>query len=152
MIKDARLDKPLTAFFILTKECGSSGVRRRTSDDQMLKRFRHKSGQSITAEVVITFVLVTVVIVAMSTYVRRTMQARVRDATIFTRDEASSALGGANVDLQYEPYYVLAESQTNQVSTDLSRISTVNGEFMRDSLQGRVVVANSVQLAPKDRD
>jgi hypothetical protein len=119
----------------------------------MFKRFRHKSGQSITAEVVITFVLVTVAIAAMSTYVRRTLQAHVRDATIFTRDEASLALGGANVTLQYEPYYALAESKTNQMSTDQTRIdNNVNADFVRDTTQSRVVITNSVQLAPKDRD
>jgi chloramphenicol 3-O-phosphotransferase len=95
--------------------------------------------------------LVVVVIVAMSTYVRRTMQARVRDAVIFTRDEASSALGGANVTLQYEPYYALAVSETNQASTDKVNIDT-NGDFIRNTSQGRVVVSNSVQLAPKERD
>jgi Tfp pilus assembly protein PilV len=115
----------------------------------MLKKFRNKSGQSISAEVVITFVLVTVAIVAMSTYIRRTMQARVRDAVIFTRDEASSALGGANVALQYEPYYASAEAKTSQASTTRVKFG-VNGEFIQDSRQGRSVVSNSVQLAPKD--
>ena len=117
----------------------------------MFKHFRDNSGQTITAEIVIIFVLVVVAIVAMSTYVRRVMQARVRDAVIFTRDEAIAALGSDNVTLQYEPYYVLSAAQTNQSSTDLSRI-VVNGDFQRDSSQSRVMVTNSTQLAPKERD
>jgi hypothetical protein len=118
----------------------------------MFKHFRDNSGQTISAETVIIFVLVVVAIMAMSVYVRRGVQARVRDAVIFTRDEADAALGGANVvTLQYEPYYVLSAAQVNQQSTDLSRI-VVNGDFQRDSQQSRVMVTNSTQLAPKERD
>jgi hypothetical protein len=123
----------------------------------MFKRFRHKSGQSITAEVVITFVLVTVVVAAMSTYIRRTMQGRVRDAIVYVRNEAETATMNADgfvqdIPLQYEPYYAVAESATNQMSTDTSRIDSVNADFVRDTSQGRIVISNSVQLAPKDRD
>jgi len=122
----------------------------------MLKSFRHNSGQAIGAELVVTFVLVVTAILAISTYFRRAMQARVRDAVIYVRNEAETATMnsdgfGQRIHLQYEPYYVEAEAQTEQKSTDTARIDA-SGYFIRDTSQGRIVTSNSVQLAPKERN
>ena len=82
----------------------------------MLQRFYSRKGQGISAEYVLLISLVALGIMAMTVYVRRTLQGRMRDAN----NEAikrSSAVLGKPVQFDYEPYYV--ESTTN---TDASSV------------------------------
>jgi hypothetical protein len=119
----------------------------------MLKRFRNNSGQSIGAELVITFVVVALAISMMSVYVRRAMQGRVRDFVVYTRDEAANALGNSSnlyaVALQYEPYYINSVATVGQEASDTSTIAA-NGEYTKTFSQTRSADSTSQQLAPKD--
>jgi hypothetical protein len=120
----------------------------------MLKRFRNNSGQSIGAELVITFVVVALAISMMSVYVRRAMQGRVRDFVVYTRDEASNALANSDgylyaVALQYEPYYINSVATVGQEASDTSTIAA-NGEYTKTFSQTRSADSTSQQLAPKD--
>jgi hypothetical protein len=115
----------------------------------MLKRFCNKSGQSISAEIVITFLVVIVAATAMATYVRRAMQGRTRDLVIYARDEAAGVLGDGNVVLQYEPYYVNSIAQADQQSTATININATGG-YNKNSFTDRAVFANNEQLPPKD--
>jgi hypothetical protein len=116
----------------------------------MLKRFRNNNGQAISAELVVTFILVVAAVLALSTYVRRTLQARTRDAMVYTRGEAATALQD-NITLQYEPYYVQVESNITQSSSDTSNIVS-GGDLIRNVSQRKAMTSTSSQLAPKEKD
>jgi hypothetical protein len=115
----------------------------------MLKRFRNRSGQSIGAEMVITFTVVVLAVGLMSKYVQRTLQGRTRDLVVYARDEAASVLGDGNVALQYEPYYVNTIANVEQSSTATENINTTGG-YNKVTSFGRAAVSNSMQFAPKD--
>ena len=65
------------------------------------KLIKNKKAQN-TAEYAILISLVVAGIIAMQTYAQRALQARVRDAAIFLKNETS----GLGATLQYEPYYL----------------------------------------------
>jgi hypothetical protein len=120
----------------------------------MLKRFRNKSGQSIGAEMVITFTVVVLAVGLMSQYVKRTLSGRTRDLMVYARDEAMLATrnsDGAMMDiaLQYEPYYVNTIANVEQSSTATENINATGG-YNKVTASGKAVMSNSMQLAPKD--
>jgi hypothetical protein len=128
----------------LNRTLASRGRVRNT----MLKRFRNNNGQAISAEVVVTFVLVVATLMLISTYVRRTLQGRTRDAMVHARDEGAAGLG-AVVSLQYEPYYLETNSQTNMDSTDTETIGS-GGSFTEDRHMEKAAVSSSSQAPPKE--
>ena len=121
---------------------------------QMLKRFRFKKGQALSAEIVITLLVVTLAIAAMSNYFRRTLQARTRDLVVYARAEAETALlnsdgVGPPVALQYEPYYVMAVAEKDQSQSSTSNINAT-GEFNLRTREVKTTLSNSTQLAPNE--
>jgi Flp pilus assembly pilin Flp len=87
----------------------------------MLKDFYRKKGQGVSAEYVILIALVSVSIVAMTVYVRRTLQARYRDANRAVYMKASGVLN-QEVQMEYEPYYVNTTTDTDSSSAVQERI------------------------------
>ena len=77
----------------------------------MLKIFKNKRAQN-TAEYAILIALVVGGVVAMQTYAQRTLQGRLRDASVKFRDETNT-IGNT---LQYEPYYSNTQSDTDKGS------------------------------------
>jgi len=71
---------------------------------KMFNRILNKKGQN-TAEYALLISLVVAAIIAMQTYAQRALQARIRDASIYMKNN-TSVLGNTE---QYEPYYL----QTN---------------------------------------
>jgi len=80
--------------------------------------YLNKKAQS-TAEYVIVLGLVVGAIIAMQTYVKRGLQARVQEATDFKHDpEAATRTGGSIFKTgQYEPYYLHSDFNTTRNST-----------------------------------
>jgi len=71
----------------------------------MFKKLSQNKKAQQTAEYAILIALVVGAVIAMQTYAQRTIQARIRGASVYL----ASGPGGANnvlgSDLQYEPYY-----------------------------------------------
>ncbi len=77
------------------------------------KLIKNKKAQN-TAEYAILISLVVAGIVAMQTYAQRALQARVRDAATFLKNE-TKALGTST---QYEPYYLSSSYTTTRNATE----------------------------------
>lgn len=80
----------------------------------MLRWFRSKRGQN-TAEYAILIGVIVAAAIAMQIYIRRGMQARIKDAVDFTKtadDDAGNGFFGNMT--QYEPYYYQSNFQTEQ--------------------------------------
>lgn len=73
-----------------------------------------KKGQS-TAEYAIVIGLVIAAIVAMQIYVKRGLQAKVKDAVDYNEAGTSSVLGKTS---QYEPYYTQSSMTSTQTGTE----------------------------------
>jgi Flp pilus assembly pilin Flp len=77
------------------------------------KLMKNKKAQN-TAEYAILISLVVAGIIAMQTYAQRALQARVRDASSYMKNQTST-IGGA---VQYEPYYLETSYVVNRESTE----------------------------------
>jgi len=81
---------------------------------------RNKKGQGIIAEYSLTFFLVTAFVFAMSIYVRRTVQARIRGALGTVVSEVNAVVRAADSNLlgdvlpTYEPYYSSYQMERQQ--------------------------------------
>ena len=88
----------------------------------MMRIFRNKRGQN-TAEYAILIALVIAAAMAIQTYVKRGLQAKVRDAVIYyTTDADVSTLGSTQ---QYEPYYL--QSNFDTATTASQTVDEVTG-------------------------
>ena len=68
---------------------------------KIFNRSLNKKGQN-TAEYALLISLVVAAIIAMQTYAQRALQARIRDASLYMKNQ-TSVLGNTD---QYEPYYL----------------------------------------------
>ncbi len=95
------------------------------------KLIKNKKAQN-TAEYAILISLVVAGIIAMQTYAQRALQARVRDAASYLKNQTTD-LGGS---LQYEPYYLTTDYTVtrNETQTKLLDNTTTRQE---DDLQRR---------------
>lgn len=96
----------------------------------MLRRLGKKA--QTTAEYAILIALVVGAVVAMQVYVRRGLQARVRDVVddVDVGGQYSSVPGLNNIFTagdQYEPYYNSSTATTAQTGTDQENLSTGGG-------------------------
>ncbi len=84
------------------------------------KLIKNKKAQN-TAEYAILISLVVAGIIAMQTYAQRALQARVRDAASFLKNE-SSELGTS---VQYEPYYLTTSYDVTRNESTIKRLDDV---------------------------
>ena len=115
----------------------------------MLKIFKNKRAQN-TAEYAILIALVVGGVIAMQTYAQRTLQGRLRDASVSLRDQ-TNAIGNT---LQYEPYYTNSQSnvdksavkeQTAKDQTDTNLTTKkVDGYVDRTEYNNAAVVTNGL--------
>ncbi|MDD5019654.1 MAG: hypothetical protein PHH75_00700 [Candidatus Omnitrophica bacterium] len=99
----------------------------------MFRWLNSKRGQN-TAEYAILIGVIVAAAIAMQIYIRRGMQARIKDAVDFTRtadDDAGNAFFG-NLG-QYEPYYYQTNFETSQ-SGQVSEQIQEGGGVIRDSI------------------
>lgn len=125
-----------------------------------------RRGQTILPEYVVGFFLVIAALVAMSLYVQRTLQARVRDAKLYMVDRASSAcaqvdalsggqtncLGAAgavngHINAEYEPYYTQVSSLVDR-SQNQQKSVELGSTFRKLYNQSTQINGYSVQLPP----
>lgn len=95
----------------------------------MMRLFKSQKAQN-TAEYAILIALVIAAAMAIQTYVKRGLQARVRDAVINYRDQTKGINGRSSS--QYEPYYLQADFTTGTQSSQLSN-EQAGGGFARTS-------------------
>lgn len=79
----------------------------------MFKKLRNRIKGQSTAEYAILIALVVAAVIAMQTYAKRALQAKVRDAALYMVNQ-TNALGNS---VQYEPYYLQSEFQTTRNSS-----------------------------------
>lgn len=117
----------------------------------MLKILRKNHGQMAMSQYAIMFFLAIGSLVAMTTYVQRVLQARIRDSKIYMIDNVQT-LTGVNVSYEYEPYYA-------NVSTVLDRARDEQIQLLGGGATGifrKIVNAetrantNSEQAPPRD--
>jgi uncharacterized protein (UPF0333 family) len=111
------------------------------------KLIKNKKAQQ-TAEYALLISLVVAAVIAMQTYAQRTIQARIRDASVYLATE-TSAIGSTN---QYEPYYL--ETDYTVVRDDVVRdIQTGTGTatvIALDKLTNRSRAAAGFQRSSYD--
>ncbi len=109
----------------------------------MLRMFSNKKGQGVSGEYVFMIALVSLAIVAMITYMRRTLQARYRDGTAEIYMRASGALG-TPVQPEYEPYYVNTAALMDSGMVD-ERTTDANGDIDKVNVTKRKITSKSIQ-------
>lgn len=101
----------------------------------MFRKLNAKRGQN-TAEYAILIGVIVAAAIAMQIYIRRGMQARIKDAVDFTRTADDDAGGNLFTNSQYEPYYM----QTNLETTS-------SGSTSQQLQQGGGVVKDAISEA-----
>jgi gas vesicle protein len=100
----------------------------------MFIKLNQKRGQN-TAEYAILIGVIVAAAIAMQIYIRRGMQARLKDAVDFTQtadDDAGNSFFNSAVK-QYEPYYLESNFQTTQEGKTTEELQ-VGGGVVRNSL------------------
>lgn len=84
---------------------------------KMFNRVLNKKGQN-TAEYALLISLVVAAIIAMQTYAQRALQARIRDASLYMKNNTST-LGNTE---QYEPYYLQTNYEVTRETVSLEQL------------------------------
>ena len=90
----------------------------------MLRKLRKAIKGQSTAEYAILIALVVAAVIAMQTFAKRALQARIKGAAEYLRDETSDNLG---LELQYEPYYL---SSTFDIDRDQEQTTVMTNAQM----------------------
>ena len=119
--------------------------------------------QTIIPEYVVAFFVVMSAMVAVTVYVQRSLQARVRDARNYAMDQAAAgctavgagclqAAGGAVVNgtfvKEYEPYYGMASSIITRTHDEQKGMT--GGDFIKNSTTTTRADTTSSQLLPQE--
>ena len=123
---------------------------------------RQKKGQAVFGEYVLLAVIVVAVVTAMTVYVRRALQGRVRDSIMSSAATARTPFsknGGVTfesytgvVHLQYEPYYANRASFIDQQSDSVRTLTAggSSGIYHEDINDKMYIQTYSNQAPPKD--
>ena len=98
------------------------------------KLMKNKKAQN-TAEYAILISLVVAGIIAMQTYAQRALQARVREAGIYLKDE-TTMLGNT---VQYEPYYLTTDYTVTRNEQDIQRLDDTRTRQETDTTRTRAI-------------
>lgn len=98
----------------------------------MFIKLNSRRGQN-TAEYAILIGVIVAAAIAMQIYIRRGMQARVKDAVDFTMTADEDAGNALFTQSQYEPYYMQTDFQTTQ-QAQTSEALQVGGGIVKDSI------------------
>lgn len=126
----------------------------------MFKFFQPNNRAQVFAEYAFVIVIIVSVVSAMAVYVRRALQARIRDArnsmiqTVVDQYNSMPNFGVANymVFNEYEPYYTQAETEAANDSGERAALlgGKPTGVFLKDFNSTIAVQTNSEQLPPKE--
>ncbi len=104
-------------------------------------------GQAVSAEYVVILLIVIGALSAMTVYVRRTIQARAYDAQTLALAKASKGLG-RTVANEYEPYYSVTVTKTEQEQTDSTRVLSF-GDYRKELDLSKNTETESLQKPPE---
>ena len=104
------------------------------------KLIKNKKAQN-TAEYAILISLVVAGIIAMQTYAQRALQARVRDASTYLKNQTDD-LGST---LQYEPYYLTTEYDVTRNETQTKSLDNALTGVRQDDFLERTRAAGGFQ-------
>jgi|GEM_PF-652176 len=133
----------------------------------MARGISGKKGQSSLPEYVVTFFLVIAAAVAMTVYIQRSLQAKIKDSRDYMVSVAANECGpdcraaagisGGSIPREYEAYYGKVDSQTSRNSESRSSLAggthLVNGtarlyDARRMTNETVETTSNSEQLPP----
>ncbi len=125
-----------------------------------MRRPLGQKGQTSLPEYVVTFFIVVGVVVAMTTYIQRGLQARIHDAHKYMIKSASDHCdqdcvdaAGGKITYEYEPYYGNITSDTDHSSEETKKVFGTQGAdglfqvITNDDMSTQSV---SRQLPPKE--
>lgn len=98
----------------------------------MFRKLNAKRGQN-TAEYAILIGVIVAAAIAMQIYIRRGMQARIKDAVDFTRTADDDVGGNIFTNSQYEPYYASTNLETTQTGTTSEQLQ-LGGGLVKDAI------------------
>src|SRR5262245_41484535 len=119
----------------------------------MFKILNKNFGQSSLSQYVMLFFMAIGTIVAMTTFVQRAIQARVRDAKVYMIDNVKT-YGNVegNMQYEYETYYSNVSSIVGREKSEQIRLlgGGATGIFRKDTNAATGIVTNSYQAPPKN--
>lgn len=117
----------------------------------MLKILKKNYGQVTMSQYVILFFLAIGSLVAMTTFVQRVLQARIRDSKIYMIDNVQT-LTGVNVTYEYEPYYANVSTIMDKNRDEQTQLlgGGATGIFRKIINADTRSTTNSEQAPPKD--
>jgi hypothetical protein len=117
----------------------------------MLKLLKNKKGQGMTVQYAMSFFFVVAVVVGMTMYFKRTLQARIRDAAFYMGRTVHNVYD-QNMAYQYEPYYLLSSSDrisdSGMIHELLPSFNSDMGIFVDTEAASTVISTFSNQLPP----
>lgn len=124
----------------------------------MLRNLNTNKAQALLGEYVLVFFLVVGMITAMTIYIRRTLQGRIRDARFRMVDMVKKRTGnlytGTTILRSYEPYYANTESDVVRDFRDVQMLfasfNSSSGIYRKDLNQVTSARTNSTTASPKD--
>ena len=114
----------------------------------MLKLFRGKRGQGISAEYAVSLVVGVAAVAMMFTFIKRTFQARALDAQKQAITQAAQVLAKP-IAMEYEPYYSVSATKTDAYKEERTRIA-FGGLFNKEIQDDKGIGAASRQLSPRE--
>ncbi len=118
----------------------------------------NNKGQGSLPEYVVTFFVVVAAGVAMTTYIQRSLQAKIRDSRDYMRDIASKECDAncqtaagikiGKIPREYEPYYSKADSQAERNSEVKAALVPRDKIFMKKTSDNSEVDTSSKQFPP----
>lgn len=117
----------------------------------MFKTLKKEHGQTSLSQYAVVFFLAIGALVAMTTFVQRALQARIRDTKLYMIDSVQG-ITGINVTYEYEPYYANVSTILDRTRNEDTRLlgGGATGIF-RKTINGQIIAnTTSEQKPPKD--
>lgn len=114
----------------------------------MMKLFRNKKAQNV-AEYAILIALVVGAIIAIQTFAKRALQARVRDASQYMTDQTNFGqfTGDTYNTGQYEPYYLQSATTANKYEQEIKAGNAVAQGLRTNASTNTVGTQNAIYNA-----
>ncbi|MDD3374209.1 MAG: hypothetical protein PHY73_00605 [Candidatus Omnitrophica bacterium] len=111
----------------------------------MMRFLKNKKAQNV-AEYAILIALVVGAIIAMQTFVKRTMQGRLRDASQYLTDNSNFGAGGATTYStgQYEPYYTQSNYATTRTANEMQAVTAGQASLISNTDTTRTGSSNTM--------
>lgn len=123
----------------------------------MFRNLKNKRAQAVMGEYLLVIFLVISVVVAMTIYFKRAIQARVHDARDYMVGEVRDRTAGeydGNLYKEYEPYYTNRSTLIARDSTETKRLlgGATSGIFRKSVNEATSVQSTSETAPPRDFD